>query len=161
VNERVYGVASLETAASLTGLEFLTAMKKGDIPAPPFAQRIPLALHDFERGKVVMRIEVDDTYLNPAGLVHGGLSLIALDTAMGLAVMSNLGRGKGFASIDTSARFIRALRGGESHNLEITGTVVSTGMAIATARGEIRTLSGKLVATGTSACSLFSLLPHR
>lgn len=115
-----------------------------------------MTIKSLERGRLVLSVTADDSYLNPSGLIHGGLALTALDTAMGLAVLSTLGKGKGFASTDTAVRFIRGLQGGQTHELEVIGTVVSSGRTVSTAQGEIRTTSGKLVATGTSACALFA-----
>lgn len=151
-----YGVANPALVAEMTGLEFLQAMVDGRVPRPPMGQRIPFELHEFEHGRLVLRTTVDDTYLNPGGIVHGGLALTALDTAMGLAVLTTLGRGKGFASTDTSVRFIRALPGGKDHHLEIVGTVVSSGRTTATASGEMRAIDGKLIATSTGACAIIS-----
>lgn len=147
-----YGIADPQIAAGMSGMEFLTAMKDGKLPQPPIGQRIPLQMYHHERGKIVLRITADDSFLNPGGIVHGGLALTALDTAMGLAILSTLNKGKGFASLDTSVRFIRALPGGQQHELEIIGTLVSGGRTVATAHGEMRKLDGKLIATGTSAC---------
>lgn len=147
-----YGLADPAIAAGMTGLEFLTAMKNGDFPKPPIGQRIPLEMHLHEHGRIVLRIIADDTYLNPGGIVHGGLALTGLDTAMGLAVLSTLGKGRNCASLDTSVGCVRALSAGSNHELEIIGTVVASGRTVATAEGAIRTMEGKLIATGTSAC---------
>lgn len=156
MNDIYYGVVEPSIAASMSGIEFLQAMMDGRLPRPPMGQRIPMTIKSLERGRLVLSVTADDSYLNPSGLIHGGLALTALDTAMGLAVLSTLGKGKGFASIDTAVRFIRGLQGGQTHELEVVGTVVSSGRTVSTAQGEIRTKSGKLVATGTSACALFA-----
>lgn len=152
MSEPIYGLADPNLTAQMSGMQFVSAMAAGLIPRPPMNRRIPLEMKEWESGRLVLRATVDGTYLNPGGIVHGGFAMTALDTAMGLAVLTTLGRGKGFASTDTSVRFVRPLPGGETHEVEITGIVVSTGRSIATASGEIRLSNGKLVATGTSAC---------
>ncbi|MCA3150870.1 MAG: PaaI family thioesterase [Rhodocyclaceae bacterium] len=159
MTEPIYGIADPETAAAMTGLEFLEAMRAGVLPRPPIGKRIPMEMQVLERGKITLSLIADDSFLNPGGIVHGGVALTALDTAMGLAVMSTLGRGKRYASTDTAVRFLRPLPGGKEHRLLITGTVVSSGRTMATASGEVRTTDGKLVATGTSGCAIFSLGP--
>jgi uncharacterized protein (TIGR00369 family) len=156
VSDIQYGVVDPSLAASMSGIEFLRAMMDGKLPRPPMGQRMPMTIKSLERGRLVLSVIADDSYLNPGGLIHGGLALTALDTAMGLAVLSTLGKGKGFASTDTAVRFIRALPGGKIHELEVIGTVVSSGRTMATAQGEVRTANGKLVATGTSACAIFA-----
>jgi uncharacterized protein (TIGR00369 family) len=161
VSEISYGVVEPSIAASMSGIEFLQAMMDGKLPRPPMGQRMPMTIKSLERGRIVLSVTADDSYLNPGGLVHGGLALTALDTAMGLAVLSTLGKGKGFASTDTAVRFIRGLQGGDVHELEVVGTVVSSGRTISTAQGEVRTNSGKLVATGTSACAIFATVPDQ
>ena len=155
VSDIQYGVADPATAASMSGLELLEAMREGSIPRPPIGQRIPLELVELVKGRIMLSATADDSFLNPAGIVHGGLALTALDTAMGLATLSMLPAGKGYASIDTAVRFLRPLPGGRTYALSITGEVVSFGRTVATLTGEMRTKQGKLVATGTSACAIF------
>jgi acyl-coenzyme A thioesterase PaaI-like protein len=157
VSDSQYVLADSEQAVGMTGMELLAAIKRGGTPTPLFDQHFPLQLHAFERGNAIMRIALDGACRTPAGLVHDGVLLVALDAAMRFAVMSTLERGKGLASIDHGSRIIRALHGAEAHEVEIIGTVVSTGLEAAVARGEVKTLDGELVATGTMACFIFSL----
>ena len=152
-----YAVADPATAASMSGLEPLEAMREGSILRPPMGQRIPLDLVELVKGRILLSATADDSFLNPAGMVHGGLALTALDTAMGLATLSMLPAGKGYASIDTAVRFLRPLPGGRTYALSITGEVVSFGRTVVTLQGEMRTEQDKLVATGTSACAVFDL----
>lgn len=77
---------------------------------------------------------------------------------MGLSVLSILPKGKGFASIDTSVRSLRPLRGGASYQLEIVGEVVSLGRSVATVKGKMRLMGGKLVATATGASAVTALM---
>ncbi len=155
MTENEYGLADPARALSLSGIEFLKAMSNGDIPRPPISKRMPLDLIEIDKGRIALSVLADDSFLNPAGIVHGGLALTALDTAMGLTTLSKLPAGKGYASIDTAVRFLRPLPGGKEHMFTITGKIVSFGKTIATASGEIRSEQGKLVATGTSACAIF------
>ena len=152
-----YAVADPAMAASMSGLELLEAMREGSIPRPPMGQRIPLDLVELVKGRIALSATADDSFLNLAGIVHGGLALTALDTAMGLATLSMLPAGKGYASIETAVRFLRPLPGGITYALSITGEVVSFGRTVVTLRGEMRTEQDKLVATGTSACAVFDL----
>ena len=155
MTDREYGIADPTLAMSMSGIEFLRAMQAGELPRPPIGQRMPMELEEVLKGKIVLTALADDSFLNPAGIVHGGLALTALDTAMGLATLSMLPAGKGYSSMDTAVRFLRPMRGGTEHQLTIIGEVVSLGKTVATVTGEMRNDIGKLVATGTSSCAIF------
>ena len=74
---------------AMSGLEFMTGMLEGRLPAPPISRIMGYGLHAVERGRVVFRGTPEFDVTNPTGTVHGGWYGTLLDSAMACAVMIN------------------------------------------------------------------------
>ena len=57
----------------------------------------------------MFEIEPAEFHYNPIGVVHGGLALALLDSAMGCAVHSTLPAGVAYTTLEVKANFVRAL----------------------------------------------------
>jgi acyl-coenzyme A thioesterase PaaI-like protein len=73
--------------------------------------------------------------LNPAGTVHGGLSVTLLDSCMGLAVHSKLDTGSGQTTLEFKISRVRALTPAE-------GSVVFRRPGISTTEGPLNDSEG-------------------
>jgi uncharacterized protein (TIGR00369 family) len=138
-------------APSRTGLQFLQALRDGELPPPPIMSLLGMRLRDIEPGLVVFECEPDESVYNPIGLVHGGLVCTMADSAAGCAVQSTLDAGGGYTSIDLTVSFLRPVTV-ESGLLRATGRVTKPGRRVAFSAVEIVDGSGKMVATATSSC---------
>ena len=69
---------------------------------------------EIESGDGVGRawLDVGPVHVNPHGTVHGGISYILLDTAMGAATMSVLPDGNWCATLDIHTRYLAPCFGG-------------------------------------------------
>jgi len=150
------GHASLTERLALTGMEFVEAMGLGRLPMPPMAGVIPCRPHAWSFGEVEFRASPEDRFANPMGTTHGGWALTQLDTAMAIAACTTLDRGQGFTSLETSAKFVRAVtpRVGE---MRIFGRVINRGRTIITLDGRVEDLSGRIYAHGTSSCQVLKM----
>ena len=88
--ERIYGVAGRETVASMSGVEFLTGILRGELPAAPMARQMGIVMTEVSEGRVVFEGAPGEEHLNPVGTTHGGWFGTILDSALGCAVMSRL-----------------------------------------------------------------------
>ena len=88
-----YGVTPLEVMASMAGLDFVRAIFDGKLPAPPIMQTIEPFDSSAEPGVVVIHSIPGFRHYNPIGSVHGGYAATLLDSAMGLAVHTQLPAG--------------------------------------------------------------------
>jgi uncharacterized protein (TIGR00369 family) len=155
-----YGIVPRETAATLSGQEFLAAMIARGLPAPPFAETTGIRLTTVEHGRVVFEADPSARFYNPMGTVHGGWISMLLDSAMGCAVHSTLKPGHAFTTVDMSVSFVRPV-------FETTGRllceaeVLHAGGRIATAQGRVRDGNGKLVAHGTETCMILPVAGAR
>ena len=147
-------VASFGRAAGMSGLEYLRAVAAGDIPPPPIAETMAMWAIEVEEGRVVFACEPAEFHYNPIGLVHGGLAATLLDSAMGCAVQTRLEAGAGYATLDVSVRYVRAMSR-DTGVVHAEGTVVHLGRTTAIAEGRlVAAATGKLLATATTGCQV-------
>ena len=88
---------------------------------------------------------------NPIGVVHGGLALTLLDSAMACAVQTQLPPGSGYTTLEVKVNLVRAITT-RTGKLRAIGKVLHSGSRIGTAEGRLEDLSGKLYAHGTTTC---------
>ena len=80
------GVVDLATLATMSGLEFLQAIARGELPSPPIAKTLGFKLAEVEEGRAVFVSEPGLHHYNPVGTVHAGFSATLLDPCMACAV---------------------------------------------------------------------------
>jgi uncharacterized protein (TIGR00369 family) len=135
----------------MSGLEFLRAFLAGEMPPPPIARLMNFTLTEVDEGRAVFEGEPAEYHYNPIGVVHGGLAMTMLDSALGCAVQSALPLGAGYTTLETKVNLVRAITG-TTGPLRCEGKVVHVGRATATAEGRLTGADGKLYAHGTTTC---------
>ncbi len=140
---------ALARAAGLSGLEALQLIAAGELPPPPIAETLGFGPIEVEEGRATFTIEPAEFHYNPIGVVHGGLALALLDSAMGCALHSTLAAGVAYTTLEVKANFVRPLTS-STGLVRCTGTIVHAGRKVATAEGRIVDGDGKLYAHGTS-----------
>jgi uncharacterized protein (TIGR00369 family) len=138
-------------ARDMSGLDYLRGIAEGRIPAAPIAALIGLSLVRAEPGQVTFRLDVGEHLYNPIGSVHGGVFCVLLDSAMGCAAHSILGRGQAYATLELKANLVKALTV-DTPSVVATGQVISSGRRVITASGQITGPDGTLYAHGTTTC---------
>jgi uncharacterized protein (TIGR00369 family) len=141
-------------ALDMSGLDYLRAIADGRIAPPPIAVLLGMAVVDVEPGRVTFSLEVDEHLYNPIGSVHGGVFCTLLDSAMGCAVHSTLGRGQAYTTLELKVNLVKVLTV-TTPNVVATGQVISTGRRVATASGQITGPDGTLYAHATTTCLVF------
>ncbi len=82
-------------------------------------------------------VEPAEFHYNPIGVVHGGLALTMLDSAMGCAGQTLLPAGAAYTTLELKANFVRPLTL-DTGLVRCTGTIVHPGRTVATAEGTHR-----------------------
>lgn len=141
-------------ALTMSGLEYLHAMKNGDIPAPPIGSHINLEFVEATPGQVIMAATPDESLYNPIGSVHGGFFATLLDSVCGCAVQTTLPAGTAYTSLDLNVSFLRAITA-ETGRVVATGRVTKPGSRAAFVEADIKDADGRLLATATSTCLVF------
>lgn len=148
-SEPVFGIATLEQIAGMTGKQHLQAIIDGLLPAPPIARTMSFRMVEVGDGEVLFEATPGPDLLNPLGGVHGGWALTLIDTVTGCAAHSTLPAGVGFASIETKANFSRPIRV-DTGIVRVKGRVVNKGRTIISAEGTILDGDERVLAHGTS-----------
>ena len=135
----------------MDGLQQLTAMAEGRVPAAPISETVGMINFACERGAVSVELDPGPRHYNPIGSVHGGVISTLLDTAAGCSVHSTLAVGERYTSLDLTVKFLRAVTT-DSGRLRCAGTVVHRGRRTALAEAQLVDAHGRLVAHATSSC---------
>jgi uncharacterized protein (TIGR00369 family) len=145
----------LSRAAGMSGIEALRLIASGELPPPPIGKTLGFGPIEVEEGRATFTVEPAEFHYNPIGVVHGGLALALLDSAMGCAVHSTLAAGVAYTTLEVKVNFVRPLTS-STGLVRCIGTVVHGGRTVATAEGRIVDSDGKLYAHGTSTLLIFS-----
>ena len=138
-------------ASTLSGLEFLSAVRDGTLPRVPIAGLMGFTLVEVAPGLAVFECTPDESAYNPIGVVHGGLVCTLADSAAGCAVQSSLEAGVAYTSIDINVTYLRPVTKG-SGLIRATGRLTKPGRKVAYATVEVMDPAGKLLAQATSSC---------
>jgi uncharacterized protein (TIGR00369 family) len=138
-------------ARSMVGIEFLRAMRDGDLPHPPICALLGYRLVEVEPGHAVFEITAGEQHYNPIGVVHGGIAMTLLDSAMGCAVHTRMPLGGGYTTLEAKTNLVRAITS-DTGRLRAIGKVVNLGKRVATAEGRLEDPSGKLYAHASTTC---------
>ena len=141
--------------AGRSGLELMQMMAAGELPPPPIARRSASGSSRPSRGHAVFECEPAEYHYNPIGIVHAGLAMTLMDSAMGLAFVTTLDEPTGWTTLEVKANFTRALTV-DTGTVRCTGSVVHPRAAASRRpRPASRTRRGgsALTARARSSCS--------
>jgi uncharacterized protein (TIGR00369 family) len=147
-------VATAAAGATMTGLEYMTAIVAGQLPPPPIAVTMRLRPVELEEGRVVFEGEPGEEHYNPIGVVHGGYAATLLDSALGCAVHTTLPAGLAYTSLGLEAKFVRPISR-DTGRVLCEANVLYRGRKQATADAKLTAAeSGKLLAHGVATCMI-------
>jgi uncharacterized protein (TIGR00369 family) len=149
-----YGTVAAERQKEMSGLQFVQGLADGTLPLNMIAKTLGYDVTEAADGRVVITAEPNDSHLNPAGTVHGGLAATLLDSCMGLAVQSTLEKGVSQTTLEFKISLIRPITPATGP-ITAQGVVMSRGRRIGTAEGRITDGNGRLLAHGTTTCLIF------
>jgi len=151
----------MQAALSMSGLEYMRAIARGDAPAPPLARLLAFELETVEEGAVTFTLEPAEYHYNPFGVVHGGVAATLFDSALGCAVQTLLPKATMAPTMQLDINYIRPITK-STGRVRCSGQVVHLGKRSATAEGRLVDMNGKLYAhaTGTFAISELRELPR-
>jgi uncharacterized protein (TIGR00369 family) len=144
-------VALAEAGRSLAGIDFLRAIRDRKLPAPPIARLLGFDLVEVDPGRAVFEVTPGEQHYNPIGVVHGGLAMTLLDSAMGCAVQTQMPAGGGYTTLEAKTNLVRPITA-STGKLRAIGKLVHLGKRVATAEARLEDREGKLYAHATSTC---------
>lgn len=150
------GVADVDTLKSMSGLEFLQAIRDGKLGPPPIGPTMGFHPISVEQGRVVFQGEPSPGVYNPIGSVHGGWAATLLDSCMACSVQTTVDKGYGYTTVEIKINYVRPITL-KTTPLRAEGRVIAAGKRIATAEGKLIDADGRLYAHGTTTCLIFPL----
>ena len=150
------GVVPLETLAAESGLSVMTGILEGRLPGASIAVALNFWLTRVEEGLIEFRGAPNEAHLNPLGTVHGGWAGTIMDSALACAVMTTLGIGEAYTTVEFKVNLVRPLMPNMGE-VSCEGRIVHRGRTIATSEAFLRDASGKLLAHGTETCAIFPI----
>ena len=144
-----------DAMAGRSGLELMELMATGELQGPPIAHTLGFRLVEAARGKAVFECEPAEFHYNPIGVVHAGLPMTLMDSAMGCAFVTILDEPAPWTTLEVKSNFTRALTV-DTGVVRCTGTVVHPGRTVATTEARIEDSQGRLCAHATSTILVLS-----
>jgi len=138
-----------DAMAARSGLELMELMAAGELPGPPIAHTLDFRLVEAAHGKAVFECEPAEFHYNPIGIVHAGLAMTLMDSAMGCAFVTTLDEPAGWTTLEVKSNFTRALTV-DTGTVRCVGTVLHPGRTVATTEARIEDSAGRLCAHATS-----------
>lgn len=135
----------------LSGLDYLSAVIKGEVPPPPVAVAMRLALTEVSEGRVVYTGQPGEDFANDVGSVQGGWLAALIDAAIGSAVHSALPAGPRYTTLELKVNYVRAVAV-DSGEMRCIAETLHMGRRTATARAWVEDAAGKLYAHATTTC---------
>jgi uncharacterized protein (TIGR00369 family) len=142
-------------ARSVSGLDYLRGILRGDHPAAPIAATLGFRPVEIDHGFAAFEGTPERFVYNPIGVVHGGWAATLLDSAMGCAVHTTLPAGKAYTTVELSIRLVRALTDATGR-VFCEARIIHAGSTVATAEGRVVGADGTLYAHGTTTCLILA-----
>ena len=148
-------IAAFAAGKALAGIDYMKEMIAGRIAPSPIMRLMGFRLVQVGEGLAVFECEPGEQHYNPIGVVHGGLAMTLLDSAMGCCVHTRLAAGVGYTTLEAKVNLVRAITA-KTGTIRATGKVIHLGGKTATAEGRIEDAAGKLYAHGTTTCIILN-----
>jgi len=126
---------------------------EGRATPPPAAVLLgwELVAVDPEAGTIELAFQATEQFLNPFGMVQGGLLAAMLDDTLGPALVATLGPGESAPTTDLHVQFLRPARPGR---LVGRGRIVRKGRDVGFMAGELLDAAGEVVAVATATAQI-------
>lgn len=149
-------MAMASRGLEMAGLDYMEAVRDGEVPPPPIAVLMNMAPTELGEGRAVFSAVPGEEHYNPIGVVHGGFMATLLDSVAGCAVHTTLGLGEAYTTLTLEVKNLRPLTR-DTGLVRAEGEVTYRGRRQATADAKLYAdESGKLLASATSTCMIMS-----
>jgi uncharacterized protein (TIGR00369 family) len=145
-----------DAVASISGLDYLKAIKEFRISPPPVANLVGYNICEVDTGYAAFELNPAEYHYNPFATVHGGILSTLLDTTMTSAVLSTLPKGFSCTTIEIKVNFVKPVTA-DTGILKCEARPLHVGKKLATVEGKMKDKNGVLHAHGVSTCSIFKV----
>jgi len=143
-----------KSALAMSGLEYLYAVKAGQIPPPPVWNLVDCRLVEIKEGHIVFELNPSEHHYNRFGRVQGGVLCVVLDATMASTLSSALPIGMNFTSPELKINYFRPITS-ETGTIRCEGSIIHKGNRIAILEAKIVDNEGKLYANAMSTFMIY------
>ncbi|OGB00463.1 MAG: phenylacetic acid degradation protein [Burkholderiales bacterium RIFCSPHIGHO2_12_FULL_69_20] len=119
----------------------------------PWVTELNLRVIEARPGKVVLALPVAPRHVHGGGVLCGQSMMAAADTAMVLAISSQLGGFKPMTTVQLQTSFLRPIAG-DSGEARVIARVLRLGKSLAFGEIEVQDAAGRLAAHATTTYAL-------
>ena len=125
---------------------FFAKIVRGELPEAPITKLLGWRFLEFDASQQVIKVEMQARaeFINPAGVIHGGMLAAMLDETLSPALAATLGPGEFAPTLEIKVNFISPAMVGRVLG---TGRIVSRGRSICFMEGQLHDEQGNLLAT--------------
>ena len=123
---------------NLTGRELIERIWAGP-GASPLGILLDMRLIDVGDGTATFEALPSRKFYNPHGRCHGGFAATLIDSALGCAVQTKLGRGVRYGTVELKVNYVRPIVE-ETGRILCTGRVIHSGSRMSTAEARVTDL---------------------
>lgn len=145
---------SARDAGSISGLDYLRAIRDGEITPPPIAMLIGYRISEIEAGRAVFELKPAEYHYNPFATVHGGIACTLLDSTMIASVLSTLPIGASCSTLDIKVTFFQQITA-DTGTVRCEGKIIHPGNRVATAEARLMDHQAQLYAHAVGTCMIF------
>lgn len=140
-------------AFQMNGIDYLHAMLREEIPAPPLMHTLDFNAERFQKGDCAFSFQPQEFHYNPIGCVHGGVITTLLDSAMGCVLQSVLPQGTGYTTLELKVNFLKTITI-KTGKLTATGKIIHQGSRTALVEAQLTDENNVVYAHGVSTCMI-------
>jgi uncharacterized protein (TIGR00369 family) len=128
---------------------FFAQSLKGKLPRAPITELLGWKFVEFDSEQQVIKVEMmaRPEFVNPAGLIHGGMLAAMLDETLSPALAATLDPGQFAPTLEIKVNFISPAKVGRIFG---TGRVLRRGRSVCFLEGQLHDPDGKPPATATA-----------
>jgi uncharacterized protein (TIGR00369 family) len=126
---------------------FFAKIISGEVPPAPITKLLGWKFLEFDSALQVIKVEMQarPEFVNPAGLIHGGILAAMLDETLSPALAATLGPGEFAPTVEIKVNFVSPAKVGRVFG---TGRIVNKGRLICFLEGQLDDEQGNLLADG-------------
>jgi uncharacterized protein (TIGR00369 family) len=140
---------------ALSGIERISAGRRGRIPYSPMGYLTELAMTEASRGHSTFSMPASPWFANSSGLISAGMLAVIGDAALGSVVHSDVEAGQGMTTAELSMSFLRPVVPKQGTAVTGSGQLIHRGRSMGISEAFLFDQDDQLVSHGTTRCTVF------
>jgi uncharacterized protein (TIGR00369 family) len=140
---------------ALSGIERMSAGRRGDLPYSPMGYLTELKMTEGSRGHSTFSMPASPWFANSSGLISAGTLAVIGDAALGSVVHSDVEAGQGMTTAELSMSFLRPVVPRQGAAVTGSGQLIHRGRSMGISEAFLFDDDDQLISHGTTRCTVF------